>query len=181
MGHRRQDIVRTLKEGRYCSTMFDYYGMPIDWPGRKEAVAKKWNERARYVEERIRIAIVATMGGKFDPKYFIPYVQLHEFESLAFADIEVLASVLSPIAMMPTQALVHLFSVVLAEAGNPEAIDDGHETCPSRRIARIVRAYKKRAQGPIVTSRIGMDRLRLQCPHFGEWLARLEQLNAGGA
>ena len=80
----RQDIIRTLKERRYCSTMFDYYAMPADWPGRKEATAKPWPERAGQVEAAIHADIVAAMGGRFDPKYFLPYVQLHEFECWRF-------------------------------------------------------------------------------------------------
>jgi hypothetical protein len=177
----RQDIIRTLREGRHCSTMFDYYAMPGDWPGRQAAVARPWQERATVVEQMIQADITAAMGGRFDPKFFIPYVQLHEFEALAFADVSVLASVLSPIGMGSTNTLLQSFSQVLVEAGHPEAINDGYETCPSRRISKIVPAYKKRAQGPIITSRIGIDTLRRQCAHFGKWLIRLEQLNVGGA
>ena len=177
----RQDIIRTLKEGRHCSTMFDFYAMPGDWPGRQAADAMAWNERATVVEEMIRADIAAAMGGKFDPRYFVPYVQLHEFEALAFADVTVLATVLSPIGKGSTNTLVQSFSEILEEAGHPEAINDGYETCPSRRISKIVPAYKKLAQGPIITSRIGMAALRSQCVHFGEWLTRLEQLDVGGA
>ena len=84
----QQDIIRTLKERRYCSTMFDYYAMPVDWPGRKEAATKPWPERAGHVEGMIHADIVTAMGDSFGPKYFIPYVELHEFEALAFADVE---------------------------------------------------------------------------------------------
>jgi hypothetical protein len=177
----RQDIVRTLKEGRYCSTMFDYYAMPADWPGRADAVKKLWNERANTVEERIREDITAAMGNKFNPKFFVPYVQLHEFEALAFADVGVLASVLDPIGEYSSEILEQQFTSILSKAGHPEAINDGYETCPSRRISHLVPAYKKRALGPIITSRIGIDTLRVQCTHFGEWLNRLEQINSGGA
>jgi hypothetical protein len=177
----RQDIVRTLKEGRYCSTMFDYYAMPADWPGRADAVKKLWNERANTVEERIREDITAAMGNRFNPKFFVPYVQLHEFEALAFADVGVLASVLDPIGVYSSEILEQQFASILSKAGHPEAINDGYETCPSRRISGLVPAYKKRAFGPIITSRIGIDTLRVQCTHFGEWLNRLEQINSGGA
>ncbi len=172
----RQDIIRTLKERRYCSTMFDYYAMPGDWPGRKAAVAKAWHERATCVEEAMLADIVAAMGGSFDPKFFIPYVQLHEFEALTFADVEVLAGVLLPLGMESVETLVQNLGRIVQEAGNPEAIDDGQDTCPSRRIAKITPAYKKRAQGPIVTARIGINALRDACRHFGQWLSRLEQL-----
>jgi hypothetical protein len=172
----RQDIVHTLKEGRYCSTMFDYYALPADWPGRVAASKKPWNMRAKTVEKEVWSDINAAMGPKFDPKRFIPYVQLHEFEALAFADVGTLASVLAPIASFSGQSLQEQFNAILMEAGDPEAIDDGYETCPSRRISEIVPAYRKRAQGPIVTNRIGIDLLRVRCSHFGNWLNRLEQL-----
>lgn len=175
----RRDIIRTLKERRHCTTMFDFYAMPGDWPGRKTASARAWNERATAVEEMIQADITAAMGRNFDPKYFIPYVQLHEFEALAFADTGILAAVLSPIGGASPETLVERFSEVLSEAGHPEAINDGFDTCPSRRIASIVPAYRKRAQGPIVTSRIGIAVLRSRCSHFGNWLTRLEGIDGG--
>ena len=126
----QQDIIRTLKERRYCSTMFDYYAMPTDRPGRKEAATKPWPERASHVEGMILADIVMAMGGSFDPKYFIPYVQLHEFEALVFSNVETLVSVLSPIGRQSSEGLVEKFSKILSAAGHPEAINDGHETCP---------------------------------------------------
>ncbi len=172
----RQDIIRTLKEGRYCSTMFDYYAMPADWPGRAQATPQPWSERASIVEGKIYQDISAEMGGRFDPKYFVPYVQLHEFEALAFANVDTLAEVLSSVAKHPSQQLAHKFHEILNTAGYPEAINDGYETCPSRRISSIVPGYKKRVFGPIVTNRIGIEVLRARCSHFGKWLARLELL-----
>ena len=177
----KQDIIRTLKERRYCSTMFDYYAMPMDWPGRKEATTKPWAERADHVEAMMHADIVAAMGSSFDPKYFVPYVELHEFEALAFADVQVLASVLAPIGQDITkEGLAERFDEIVSAAGHPEAIDDGCETCPSRRIESIVPAYKKRVLGPTITRRIGINVLRERCTHFGEWLTHLEQLGTGG-
>ena len=177
----RQDIIHTLRERRDCSTMFDYYGMPLDWPGRREANAKERHERAKYVQDMVHAEITQAMGDRFDPKYFIPYVQLHEFEVLAFADVDVLVSVLAPIAALPAETLIERLKAVLDEARSPEAINDGYETCPSRRISGIVPVYQKRALGPIITGRIGIETLRTRCPHFGDWVARLEHLDARGA
>jgi hypothetical protein len=95
--------------------------------------------------------------------------------------VGVLASVLDPIGGYSSEILEQQFTSILSKAGHPEAINDGYETCPSRRISGLVPAYKKPAQGPIITSRIGIDKLRVQCTHFGEWLSRLEQINSGGA
>jgi hypothetical protein len=172
----RQDIIRTLKEGRYCSTMFDYYAMPADWPGREDAGRFEWFDRAEIVEKKIFEEITASMGSNFHPKFFVPYVQLHEFEAIAFADVDILASVLFPLGKYSQEVLKKHFLDILDQAVHPEAIDDGYETCPSRRISRLVPAYKKRAQGPIIASRIGLDILRKKCNHFGSWLHRLETI-----
>lgn len=172
----RQDIIRTLRERRYCSTMFDYYALPNDWPGRTESKALPWNERASYVEQQIHHDIASAMGGNVNPKFFIPYVQLHEFEALAFANVEALASVTQPLSNRTLERLIERYGEIVDEAGHPEAINDSYETCPSRRITGVVPAYRKRAHGPIVTRRIGMDVLREKCSHFASWLERLETI-----
>lgn len=110
----KQDIIRTLKEGRYCSTMFDYYAMPADWPGRIESKNKPWQKRARTVEEKILQDVKESLSSSFNPRQFIPYVQLHEFEALAFADVELLVSVLAPIASHSAETLIGHFTGVLS-------------------------------------------------------------------
>jgi hypothetical protein len=172
----REDIIRTLREHRYCSTMFDYYAMPENWPGRAGANNKPWHERAKAVEVQIAADIQQSMGPKFNPKFFIPYVQLHEFEALAFAGVNQLASVVAPLTNSSAEILETSFAKILEEAGSPEAINDGYETCPSRRIVNIAPAYRKRLHGPIVTERIGLKVLRNKCDHFASWLARLESI-----
>jgi hypothetical protein len=172
----QQDIIRTLREGRYCTTMFDYYAMPTDWPGRENASTLTWDQRATHVEAALHVDITSAMGESFDPKYFIPYVQLHEFEALTFADVNVLASVTAPLKNRPIAELIEQYQVILNECGEPEAINDSYDTCPSRRIGNIVPAYRKPIHGPIVTGRIGLDGLRLECNHFATWIDRLEAI-----
>ena len=172
----RQDILRTLKERRYCSTMFDYYALPDDWPGRRKSRKLPWRQRAALVEQEILADVGSAMGARFRRTYFIPYVQLHEFEALVFADVQSLASVVSTLSGISAESLTTRLSEILDEAGEPEAINDNRETCPSRRIAKLVAAYKKRVHGPIVTKRIGLDSIRAKCPHFAAWLTRLEKL-----
>jgi hypothetical protein len=172
----RQDITRTLRERRYCSTMFDYYAMPEDWPGRTQAKNLPWHDRASFVEKEIHASIAASMDNRFNPSQFIPYVQLHEFEALAFSDIDALVAVLTPLGSQTAQTLHQQFRKILDSAGHPEAIDDGYLTSPARRIAGLAPAYKKRAHGPIIAKRIGLDSLRTSCTHFGNWLTRLEAI-----
>ena len=77
----KADIVRTLRENRYCTTMFDYYAMPDDWPGRASSRRLAWQRRAEHVQTEMLAAITAEMGQSFNSRAFLPYVQLHEFEA----------------------------------------------------------------------------------------------------
>ncbi|MGE0481510.1 MAG: DUF4276 family protein [Phycisphaerae bacterium] len=172
----RRDVLSTIKEGRYCTTMFDYYGMPKSWPGRKSATGCQPMERATLVEQSMARDIANASGSSFNPTQFIPYVQLHEFEALLFSNPTVLGEKTSALAEEPAPALTQQFQEVLDVAGAPEAINDGRETCPSARIIAAVPAYGKRRDGPIIASAIGLPTIRDKCPHFNDWITRLESL-----
>ena len=174
-----KDIMRTLKEGRYCTTMFDYYAMPNSWPGRSDAKSLSWRDRARHVEEEILREITARMDSSFNPAQFMPYVQLHEFEALTFADVTILSEVSSPLTNYSVDYLKEHFTSILNDAGDPEAINDNYDTCPSRRIIAMVKPYQKPLQGPIITARTGLTVLREKCSHFANWLTKLEALGTG--
>lgn len=172
----KNDVLRALKQGNYVTTMFDFYGMPTDWPGREEAAGLPWNQRGDHVENAITQDVANAIGDKFDERQFIPYVQVHEFEALAFADVSILADKTAPLAGPHPQSLGEKFQSILDSAGNPEAINDNYETCPSRRIKEIVKRYRKPLNGPIITKAIGLEKLRRECAHFDGWLTRLEAL-----
>jgi hypothetical protein len=36
-------------------------------------------------------------------------------------------------------------------------------------------AYKKTLHGPTVAALIGLEQIRMECPHFDEWLTKLEK------
>ena len=59
---------------------------------------------------------------------------------------------------------------------NPELINDGPETAPSKRILKEIPEYDKASAGVSVTSKIGLPQLRNRCRHFNEWLGQLENL-----
>jgi len=174
----RDDILRTLKEGRYATTMFDFYAMPTDWPGREEAARLAWDKRGDHVEQAIIEDIRSHLDDSFDDRQLIPYIQMHEFEALAFADVGVLAAKIEPLSMLSAGSLRAKFQKILDEAENPEAINDNYDTCPSRRITGHVSRYRKKLNGPIITKEIGLDTLRRECTHFDEWVASLEAVCA---
>ena len=176
----RGDILRTLRErrGRICTTMFDFYAMPPDWPGRADASGMPLENKGSHVEQAILDDLAEHAGDDFRPELFIPYVQVHEFEALLFANVATMAETLAPVCPTGAEHLGRQFQAILDAAGEggAEAINDGRETCPSRRITGLVRAYRKPLYGPMIAGRIGLGILRTACHHFGQWLSRLETL-----
>ena len=58
----------------------------------------------------------------------------------------------------------------------PEEIDDDPNSAPSKRILQLSQRYQKVLHGNIAAQRIGLTLMRQKCPHFDEWLERLESL-----
>lgn len=177
----RNDIINTLKERRICTTMFDFYAMPEDWPGRAHAGELSWEHRGDHVEQEILQDIEDAIGGAFNPAQFIPYVQVHEFEALLFSETSKLAELAATLSDRPVSHFQGKLEKILEEHGDAEAINDDFATCPSRRIKKLVPGYRKRLHGPIVAGRIGFDKLRVDCRHFGAWVERLERTASGDA
>ncbi len=65
---------------------------------------------------------------------------------------------------------------ILQACGGPEDIDDGYETCPSRRLKTLYPPLDKVLHGPEVAKAIGIPLLREKCPRFADWVQRLEGL-----
>jgi len=64
----------------------------------------------------------------------------------------------------------------LTDCGEPELVNDGPTTAPSKRIIGCWPQYAKTTDGPSLAAEIGIDRLRVACPHFDGWIGRLEML-----
>jgi hypothetical protein len=165
------DTIRLMKddanrEARF-STMIDLYGLPADYPGWNEALKK--NKPADRVLE-----LEKALAAEFGDCRFIPFVQLHEFEAFLYCD---LAQVQSRIKDSD-KAIAHLQKEV-AGFSCPEDINEGEATAPSKRLINHVPRYEKLKVrvGAAAASAIGLQVLREKCPHFGQWLARLENLS----
>jgi hypothetical protein len=168
----RRDILILLKQENdtIITTMFDFYGMPDSWPGRSSAKDASFSQKAIIVERGIRDDITMEFGGSFDERRFLPYIQMHEFEALLFADPPAIAKVLrSPNAESSVQDIRNAFT-------SPEEINDNITSAPSKRLLTLFSDYRKRLHGPIIAVRIGIEKMRTECPHFAEWLAKLELL-----
>lgn len=173
----KTDILRTMRErpGRACTTMFDFYGLSNDWPGRIHAAQLRGTLRAEHVEQQLLDDIAGTAGADFRREWFVPYIQLHEFEALVFAGLSEAASVLGPEGRASGTTGEASLAEVLDRFREAEAIDDGAETAPSKRLLKAYPAYRKPLHGPLITQRVGLQKLREECPHFGSWVTRLER------
>lgn len=162
--------------GLHVSTMIDLYG-PLErggFPGFEDAPATSNPfARVRHLEEAFRQDILREEG---DGRRFIPYLQLHEFEALVLADPDKLDWLY--IEDRHALAIAELRELVSGYA-SPELINEGAETAPSKRIARLLPEYDKVAAASEVVQKVGVTKLKERCPHFREWVERLEALSDG--
>lgn len=164
----KADIQSWLKEDMHqeCrfTTMFDLYALPNDFPGYTEA------KQQTDSYEKVKI-LEAALGEDINDHRFIPYIQLHEFEALIFADPQ----------QLDWEYLDHdrpIGRLIKTVVGlNPELINDHPTTAPSKRILKEIPEYDKVSAGVSVAGKIGIPLLRQKCRHFGDWLALLEQLS----
>ncbi|MXY08271.1 MAG: DUF4276 family protein, partial [Rhodothermaceae bacterium] len=87
----KSDIKQWLRQEKsaYCTTMFDLYALPTDFPGMSRIPPRSTpRQRVRYLEQ----ALSTDLG---NPRGFIPYLQLHEFEAILFSDVNILDDVLN--------------------------------------------------------------------------------------
>ena len=87
------DIRNLLKDkNAYCITFFDFYGLPSDFPGKKESQNfSSCSEKSQCVLMFL-IEHLKTNLNEETLRRFMPYVQMYEFESLLFSDPEKFAS-----------------------------------------------------------------------------------------
>lgn len=161
----KKEICNLLKDksARAVSTMLDYYGLPKSFPGRSNPVGLTCFDRAKFVEQ--------SMLADFNDERFIPFLTLHEFEGLLFSSPADMAA-----GLPGGQNLEAPFKIIRQQFKSPEEINDQPSTAPHQRILNIYPTYQKPTFGVAIASRIGLEKIREQCPHFSGWLTTLEQL-----
>ena len=146
--------------------MVDYYGLPSDFPGMDSRPPHGTPiQRVTHVEN----AITRHFGS---PTNFLPFLALHEFEAWLFSSAIELPRALSEPRKQKE------FEAIRASVATPEEINERPEFAPSKRIVKLFPAYRKALHGPMTAERIGLERIRSQCPHFNDWMTKLEALAA---
>src|SRR6266480_5278907 len=168
----KRDTVRHLRGdiGAYSTTMVDYYAIPQAgvgaWPGRAEAATRPASVKATTVEAALAVDIESEMGRESFPTRFVPFVMIHEFEGLLFSDCSAFSRAIGRPDLGPAlQAVRDAFE-------SPEEINDSPITAPSKRIKSLISNYEKPLMGTLAILEIGLERIRLECPHSVNGLPR---------
>jgi len=148
------------------TTFIDYYALPSKMPG--------YEERVKYLTSLEQVEFLEDSFFKhIGSERFIPYIQLHEFEAFLFAD---------PVGfdsnIMDGDGDLEALTRVINEFDNPEDINHGAETAPSKRILTNYKSYQKVIEGNLMVLDIGIEKLIEKCPHFNGWVNKLISLKA---
>ena len=100
---------------------------------------------------------------------YIPYIQLHEFEALAFSSANSFE-----ILFEDNEMNYKGIREVIDSFPNPEDINDSPETAPSKRMQKLIPGYNKVAYGISLIEYTGLSVILQKCPHFREWIEKLK-------
>ena len=176
-GKATNDIGNFLRQRKdtYITTMFDYFRIDSEWPGKADVLRQlktgttlTASQKAEILEAATRKEIMGIFPGCDSENRFIPYIEMHEFEALLFSDADILAA--------KTEIDISLLRKIIEKYDNPEEINDDPKNAPGKRLESLKDGYRKVAMGKAVSEAIGIAGIRRQCPHFDDWLTKLEDL-----
>ena len=157
-----KEIGRLLldKNAIAVTTMYDYYGLPQDFPGFATRPPGSGYAQVKYLE--------AAFQKDINRQRFRPYFQLHEYETILFIDPQITAS------LFPGTNILDQLIAIRTAFPSPEEINDDPDTAPSKRILKLIPSYEKPIYGSLAAIQLGLDAIRQACLHFREWLNWLE-------
>lgn len=170
----KNDIQRFLAQEKgenvFFTTMIDLYAIHTEFPGLVEA------EKLRHMPDKRIEALERAFAEDIGDARFVPYIQLHEYETYLFSD---------PIWFKyfydHHDKQIAALETIADKHATPELINDGRHSAPSKRIIAELPDYEaaKTVEGPQIAELIGLAVIRAKCPHFAAWLSRLERLGEG--
>jgi hypothetical protein len=145
------------------TTFIDFFRLKSDFP-QFEIGQQKSNklERIDFLEQALAEAI--------NHPRFIPYIQLHEFEGLLFAAKD-------GFEFLPDLKQTNLNKLLLAvdEKENPEELNDGELTAPSKRLEQLIPGFDKNKPfyGGIIAEINTIEAILGRCVRFKNWIETL--------
>lgn len=167
--HIEKDILATVHEKDVVvTTMIDFYGLPTDTPSFKESIScPKPIERVKMIENSILEEITRKTRASI---VFFPCIQLHEIEALIFSSNKGFYELFEK-----NEADLKKLDDIILDFPNPEDIDNGPNTAPSKRLKKAIRGYDKVLYGIELMKNIGIETILSKCPHFKEWIDILKK------
>lgn len=160
-----------LREGScFVTTFIDYYGIPdkFNYPGWEvsKTIPNK-PDRMDFLEHKMLESINPALREKF-----IPYIQLHEFEGLLFNNIEAFELTFEQNEFKDKNEIIR----IIGKYENPELINNGFDTAPSKRLTKLIEGYNKIVYGSYLAQNIGLEEIRRKSIRFNNWLKKLENI-----
>ncbi len=152
----------------YITTMIDLYGLPNDFPKLNETKQTNVYEKVQMLEKNFFDDIGADN--------FIPYIQLHELETLLYCDID---KICDEFFDLNIKNLKEQITKNIQEFDNIELINNSKETSPSKRLNRLTKqAYcgRKITSSTSILNKIDINVMLQRCEHFRKWIERLNML-----
>lgn len=153
----------THDSNAWVTTLFDFYGLPDDFPGYQDA------RKSGAPHDQV-VALEGRFSSEIADPRFIPFFALHEFEAWLFTAPNVVAEHFGNIELATE------LQRAVSHAGEPELINHGKDTHPKARLQGLSIGYGETSDGPALLEKIGIPTIRNACPHFASWLSRLEAL-----
>lgn len=148
------------------TSLIDFFRLKSSFPNLNEAnkmFPHDKIQRVNFIEEKI--------SEKINSDRFIPYIQLHEFEGLLFSSNDGFDF----LPDIPDENRVKLEQAVNIHA-NPELLNDGALTAPSKRLERLIPGYQKTLHGPLIAEIVTIEKMLERCSRFRNWLEVLTQM-----
>jgi hypothetical protein len=159
------DLRQLLKDRNavVITTMIDFYGLAgKDFPGAETLPLTTCYAKVAHLEHEL--------SQRMRDARFLSYLALHEFEAMLLCFPAAFARIFPDLEANVIEAL----SKVSEAFSSPEEID--LDQPPSMRIHALVREYTKGVAGALIALEIGLPKIRAACPHFDQWVAKLEAI-----
>ncbi len=157
----KNDALKFLKQSNdvFVTTLIDFYKLPTDFP--------EYNRAMTQYQIDSKVSMLEIEFGKFvNHPNFIPYIQLHEFEALLFSDL------MGFQGLSLDKRVLQKIENIVSNFANPELINEGIHTAPSKRL-EIIPGYNKPTFGNIIAEANGFNSILQKCPRFRNWIELL--------
>ncbi|OPC25360.1 hypothetical protein BAX95_00155 [Elizabethkingia meningoseptica] len=152
---------------RFITTFIDYYGLYAYHNFPEWAVAHAHADKGD-IMDILEAGMLADLSVLSQGK-FIPNILLHEFETLALSDHTAFSHYYDA-SEFNNAGLAAICAL------DPETVNNGKATAPSKRLEANIPNYNKVSDGVELCKLIGLNNIRAKCPRFNIWITKLESI-----